>query len=63
MSLYKKIIKMSGEGSYDEKLYTLLNTERYCKYPYKTLCLGENMSVVNQVIWDWWKPRFLLNSR
>lgn len=61
MSLYKKISKMPGEGSYDEKLYSLLNTERYCKSPYETVCLGENMSVIKQVIWGWWKPRFLLN--
>lgn len=61
MSLYKKISKMSGEGSYYEKLYALLNTESYCKYPYETVDLGENMSVINQVIWGWWKPRFLLN--
>ena len=61
MSLYKKISKMSSEGSYDENLYTLLNTERYCMHPYETVDLGENMSVINQVIWGWWKPRFLLN--
>ena len=52
---------MSSEGSYDEKLYTLLNTERYRKSPYETVDLGENMSVIKQVIWGWWKPRFLLN--
>lgn len=23
--------------------------------------LGEGMEVVNQVIWNWWRPRFLLN--
>lgn len=61
MSYYKKISKKSSEGSYDEKLYALLNTERYCKHPYETVDLGESMSVINQVIWGWWKPRFLLN--
>ena len=61
MSIYKKLDKMRGNMSADEKLYLLLNTEKYKKGQYDTRDLGEGMSVVYQVIWEWWKPRFVLN--
>lgn len=61
MSIYNKIMKMSGKESYDEKLYILLNTDKYGKNQYYIQNLGEGMSVINQVIWGWWKPRYLLN--
>ena len=61
MSIYKKLSKMSGDMSIDEKLYLLLNTEKYKKCLYRTYSLGEEMAVVYQVIWGWWKPRFVLN--
>lgn len=61
MSIYKKLSKMGGNLSIDQKLYVLLNTDKYRNGLYKTSNLGEGMAVVYQVIWGWWKPRFLLN--
>lgn len=62
MGLYDKINKMSDEpGTYDEKLYRVLIDEKYSSGAYCRRNLGEGMEVVDQVIWGWWKPRFLLN--
>lgn len=62
MGLYDKINKMSDEpGTYDEKLYRILVDEKYSGGAYCRRKLGEGMEVVDQVIWGWWKPRFLLN--
>ena len=61
MSIYKKLSKMGGDLSVDKKLYLLLNAERYRSGLYKTEDLGEGMAVIYQVIWGWWKPRFVLN--
>lgn len=61
MSIYKKLSKMGGDLSIDKKLYLLLNTERYQSGLYKTEDLGEGMAIIYQVIWGWWKPRFVLN--
>ena len=52
---------MNGDKSYEEKLYALLNTAKYCNGMYENVSLGEGLSVINQVIWGWWKPRYLLN--
>ncbi len=52
---------MSGDKTMDEKLYMLLNTEKYKKGQYGTTGLGEGMAVISQVIWEWWKPRYVLN--
>ena len=62
MSIYKKISKMLGNVSYDEKLYKLLNTDRYKDNLYETKDLGEGMAVINESMWGWWKPRFLVNN-
>ena len=61
MSIYKKITKMPGNESYDEKLYQLLNTPKYNTHIYETCQAGEGMAVINECIWGWWKPRFVLN--
>lgn len=62
MGLYEKINKMSNEpGTYDEKLYRILIDDKYSSGAYCRRNLGEGMEVVDQVIWGWWKPRFLLN--
>ena len=61
MSIYKKISKMSGNESYDEKLYKLLNTPKYNTHIYETCQAGEGMAVIHECIWGWWKPRFILN--
>lgn len=62
MNIYDRISKMSDEsGTYDEKMYRILNSDKYASGEYEKHKLGEGMEVVNQVIWGWWKPRFLLN--
>lgn len=62
MGLYDKIRKLSGEpGTYDEKLYRILIDDKYSSGCYCRYNLGEGMEVIDQVIWGWWKPRFLLN--
>ena len=62
MNIYDRISKMADEpGTYDEKMYRILSTDKYATGEYQKQNLGEGMEVVNQVIWGWWKPRFLLN--
>ena len=61
MSIYEEISKMAGDESYDEKLYKLLNTDKFNDDPYETEDLGEGMAVINEAMWGWWKPRYLVN--
>lgn len=62
MNIYDKINKMADEpGTYEEKMYRILSSDKYAKDGYEKRSLGEGMEIVNQVIWSWWKPRFLLN--
>ena len=61
MSIYKKLSKMVGYGSLEEKLYTLLQTETYKTDLYQTWDLGEGMAVLHKNLMGWYKPRFLLN--
>ena len=61
MSIYKKLARMKGNKSIEEKLYEVLQSNTYKSDLYKTEDLGEGMAVISQVIWGWWKPRFVLN--
>ena len=61
MSIYKKLARMKGNKSNEEKLYEVLQSNTYKSDLYKTEDLGEGMAVIYQVIWGWWKPRFVLN--
>lgn len=62
MDIYKKINKMIDEpGTFEEKLYRILASDKYATGKYQKQSLGEGMEVINQVIWEWWKPRFLVN--
>lgn len=61
MNIYDKIQRMSGNETYEQKMYQLLNTVHYTKGHYKHEDMGEEMTLVWQVIWSWWKPRFLLD--
>lgn len=63
MNIYDKIRRMVGKETYDEKMYKLLNTERFNQERYETTDKGEDMSLVKQSILGWWKPRFLLDYR
>lgn len=62
MSIQDQISKMIDEpGTYDEKLYRILSSDKYASCGYEKRKLGEGMEVINQTINGWWKPRFLLN--
>ena len=61
MSIYKKLARMKGNKSIEGKLYEVLQSNTYKSDLYKTEDLGEGMAVIYQVIWGWWKPRFVLN--
>ncbi len=63
MNIYDKIRRMGGTETYDEKMYKLLNTERFNQERYETTDKGEDMSLVKQCILEWLKPRFLLDHR
>lgn len=45
----------------EEQLYNQLTARTYSQYPYETKDIGEGMALVNEVIMQYWKPRFLLN--
>ena len=62
MNIYDRISKMANEpGTYDEKMFRILSSDKYATGEYEKPKLGEGMEVVNQAIWGWWKPRFLRN--
>lgn len=44
-------------------LYKTLNADRYTQYPYKKQDLDDGMCVINQVIGEYWKPRYLIDER
>ncbi len=61
MGIYSKINKLMGIESPEQKLYKVLNTDRFKERPFEVDDLGEGMAVVNESMWGWWKPRYLLN--
>ena len=61
MSIYKKLARIKGDKTIEEKMYEVLLSDTYKSDLYKTEDLGEGMAVIYQVIWGWWKPRFVLN--
>ena len=61
MSIYKKLNKIVGNGSLEEKLYKVLQADTYKTDLYQTWDLGEGMSVLHKNIMGWYKPRFVLN--
>ena len=63
-----KKFKLFGNSSQIEdngarELYKALSTEEYTQYPYEKCDLDDGMSVFNQVIGGYWKPRFLMDER
>ena len=61
MSIYKKLSKMVGCGSLEEKLYALLQTDTYKTDLYQTWDLGEGMAVLHKNMMGWYKPRLPSN--
>lgn len=63
-----KKFKLFGNSSPIEntgacELYKALSAEEYTQYPYEKCDLDDGMSVINQVIGGYWKPRFLMDER
>lgn len=44
-----------------EMLYRELSANSYKNYPYEQYGLGENMTLVNRAINEYWKPRYLMD--
>ena len=63
MAIMDLVNFLFGRKSLAERLYDQLNTETFKNHPYETSDLGEDMSVVNEVIDQYWKPRYLLDHR
>jgi len=63
MGIKENISRMFGRISEEEKLYQELMTEKYGEYPYERKDWGEDMSLIKEVIWQYWKPRYLLDHR
>lgn len=51
------------EGTDVQDLYKILSVEEYTHYPYEKQSLGEEMYVINQVIGEYWKPRYLIDEK
>ncbi len=49
-------------GKYaEEELFLMLDSRKYRERPFEQRDLDEGMFVVNQVIGEYWKPRFLMD--
>ncbi len=46
----------------EEKLYKRLSAPQHKDHPYEQRDLGEGMTLVNQVIGEYWKPRYLMDN-
>lgn len=44
-------------------LYKTLCADTYTQYPYEKRSLDEDMYVINQVIGEYWKPRYLVDEK
>ncbi len=60
VDVVNKFVKRECEA---EKLYKELNTAKYQDRPFETEDLGEDMSIVNEAIWEYWKPRYLMDHQ
>ena len=64
MSVTKKVDALNAPSkSIDEKLYMVLSTMDFTRNGYRVSELGEGMSVIEQVIWGWWKQRYLIDNK
>ena len=51
-----------SEMSEEEKLYKKLSSPLYRDRPFEQRDLGEGMTLVNQVVGEYWKPRYLMDN-
>ena len=64
MSVTKKVNALNAPGkSFDEKLYMVLSSMYFTRNGYRVSELGEGMSIIEQVIWGWWKQRYLIDNK
>ena len=64
MSVTKKVNALNAAGkSIDEKLYMVLSAMDFTRNGYRVSELGGGMSVIEQVIWGWWKQRYLIDNK
>lgn len=62
MSILKKVYAMDAPGmSFDEKLYMVLSKMNFNRKGYQICEKGEGKYVIEQLIWGWWKPRYLVD--
>lgn len=62
MNLFKQNTNQS-DNTEARELYNILSSDTtYKSRPWETEDIGEGMSIVNQVIAQYWKPRFLLDN-
>lgn len=45
----------------ETELYMKLDDDEYKHGSYEIHDLGEGMAVINEIMWGWWKPRYLVN--
>ena len=64
MSVTKKVDALNAPGkSIDEKMYMVLSTMDFTRNGYRVSELGEGISAIEQVIWGWWKQRYLIDNK
>ena len=54
---------MNIETMSSKELYAELTKPRYGRGPYEAVDRGEDMTLIKETVWGWWKPRFLLDHR
>ncbi len=54
MSIYKKLARIKGNKSVEEKMYEVLQSDTYKSDLYKTEDLGEGMDVSYKSIGGWY---------
>lgn len=55
--------KLALSETKNELLYNKLSVNVYTQYPYEKQGLDDGMYVINQVIGEYWKPRFLIDEK
>lgn len=48
---------------YAREMYEMLRDWKYTESPYKKEDLGDDMWIVKQLMWDYWKSRYLVDER
>jgi len=54
---------LQSNQSSPQQLYAELQDAQYSERPYERRDLGEQMEIIKESIYGWWKPRFLVDHR